>query len=411
MISGNKRFYIILFSIFLMIFLLMKCTSPDNNIKDGPVQYAAFAGSASCVTCHKDIYEKHLQTEHFLSSKSSGIENIKGSFDEGKNEYHYSAVSSVKMERQNDSLFQTEYVMGERVKKHLIDMVVGSGRKGQSFLSWKNNSLVQLPVTYFTPESTWSSSPGFSPRKPAFNRVITSRCLECHSTWFQKMSEEKKHPEEFDKVHIIYGVDCEKCHGPAKKHVDHHTSKPGESNGKYIVNPANLSRELKTDLCALCHSGRLEKTKPSFSFQAGDKLSDYFSPSNSTSPVPNLDVHGNQLGLLSISTCFVKSEMTCMSCHNVHENEKGKLEIFSQRCMNCHNGDQHKACSMKDSVGDIINKNCIDCHMPLQPSQSITVYLEGAPIPTTAKLRTHHITIYKEETQKILDYLKSKENK
>lgn len=100
-----------------------------------------------------------------------------------------------------------------------------------------------------------------------------------------------------------------------------------------------------------------------------------------------------------------------MSCHNVHENEKGKLEIFSQRCMNCHNGDQHKECSMKDSVGDIINKNCIDCHMPLQPSQSITVYLEGAPIPTTAKLRTHHITIYKEETQKILDYLKSKENK
>ena len=410
MISGNNRFYIILFSIFLMIFLLMKCSSPDKKINE-PVQFAEFAGSAACLTCHKDIYEKHLQTEHFLSSKASGSEYIMGSFDEGKNQYHYSPLSSVKMEKQQDSLFQTEYVMGNPMQKHMIDIVVGSGRKGQSFLSWKRNSLVQLPITYFTPESTWSGSPGFSPRKPAFNRVITSRCLECHSTYFQKTSDEKKHPEEFDKLQIIYGIDCEKCHGPAKKHVEYHATNPGESTAKYIVNPATLSRQLKTDLCALCHSGRLEKTKPSFSFQAGDQLADYFSGPNTTTPVPNLDVHGNQLGLLSISRCFIESEMTCMSCHNVHENEKGKLETFSKRCINCHNGKPHNECALKSSVGEIINKNCIDCHMPLQPSQSITVYLEGKEFPTAARLRTHYIKIYKEETQKILDYLKPNENK
>lgn len=410
MISGNKRFCIILFTTFLMIFLLMKCSSPDKKINNEPVQFASFAGSSTCITCHKNIYDKHVQTEHFLSSKPASIEYVNGNFDEGKNEYHYSALTSVKMEKLHDSLFQTEYQMGDQVQKHLIDIVVGSGRKGQSFLSWKNNSLVQLPITYFTPETTWSSSPGFNPRKPVFNRVITSRCLECHSTYFQKTSDEKKHPEEFDKVNIIYGIDCEKCHGPAKKHVEYHTAKPTESIAKNIINPAGLSRQLKIDLCALCHGGRLNKTKPSFSFQAGDKLSDYFAAPTSTSPVPNLDVHGNQLGLLSFSKCFIESDMTCMSCHNVHENEKGKLEVFSQRCMNCHNGGQHKECKMKSSVGEIINKNCIDCHMPLQPSQSITVFLEGAAVPTTAKLRTHHIKIYKEETQKIHDYLKTKEN-
>jgi hypothetical protein len=409
MITGNTRFYIIFFLIFLMIFLLMKCTSPDKKIKEA-VQYADFAGSSSCLTCHKDIYEKHQQTEHFLSSKPSKIEYVKGSFTPGNNEYHYSAASMVKMEKQHDSLFQTEYMMEDQIQKHLIDIVVGSGRKGQSFLSWKRNSLVQLPVTYFTPESTWSTSPGFNPGKPAFNRVITSRCLECHSTWFQKTSDDKKHPEEFDKLKIVYGVDCEKCHGPAKKHVEYHLAKPGDSAAKHIVNPAHLSRQLKTDLCALCHSGRLEKTKPSFSFQAGDKLSDYFSLPNTTSPFPNLDVHGNQLGLLSISKCFIESDMTCMNCHNVHENEKGKLELFSQRCINCHNSKEHKECRLKSTVGEIINKNCIDCHMPLQQSQSITVYLEGAGIPTTAKLRTHYIKIYKEETQKILDYFKTNGN-
>jgi len=408
--SRNRRLYIIISTIFIAIFLLMKCSSPDKKINKETVQYPQFAGSATCLNCHKEIYDKHIQTEHFLSSGPSVRENIKGSFDEGKNEYHFTALSSVKMEKSGDSLFQTEYVMGNEKQRSLIDIVVGSGRKGQSFLSWKNNSLVQLPVTYFTPESTWSSSPGFNPHKPLFNRVITSRCLECHSTYFQKTSSENNHPEEFDKTHIIYGIDCEKCHGPAKDHVNFHTKIPGDTSAKYILNPAGLPRQINIDLCALCHSGRLEKTKPSFTFQAGDKLSDYFSPPDMTSQIPNIDVHGNQLGLLSFSKCFTATNMTCMSCHNVHENEKGKLDIFSQRCRNCHNGDQHDQCKMSSSVGEIINKNCIDCHMPLQPSQSITVFLEGAQIPTTAKLRTHHIKIYKEETQKVLDFLKNTKN-
>ena len=408
-IKGNKRFFLIISSVFILIFLLIRCGQSDKKGNNEPARYSQFAGSASCMQCHKDIYEKHLMTEHFLSSAPAKVGNIKGSFEKGKNEYHFTAVSSVLMERKGDSLLQTEYVMGNEKQKRKIDIVVGSGRKGQSFLSWKHNSLIQLPVTYFTPDSAWSTSPGFNPGRIVFNRVVTSRCLECHSTYFEKTSPEEKHPEEFDRTHIIYGIDCEKCHGPGKEHVSFHTQNPNEKKAKHIINPAEFSRQQRLDLCALCHSGKLDKTKPSFSFRAGDKLSEYFSSSTIIPQSPGMDVHGNQLGLLSSSKCFITSDMTCISCHNVHENEKGRLEVFSERCMSCHNGNQYNQCKLTGSIGSIISKNCIDCHMPLQPSQSIAVYLEGETVPTPAKLRTHYVTIYKEESDKVLQFLKLKQ--
>ncbi len=386
-------------------FFLTRCTTSEKKESSGLLQYSEFAGSAACAKCHKDIFEKHSQTGHFLSSVNATQGLIKGSFQAGKNEYHFSPISSVKMEKRNDSLLQVEYIMGQQKEDGKIDIVVGSGKKGQSFLSWKHSSLVQLPVTYFTPESTWTSSPGFQPRKIAFNRVVTSRCLECHATFFDITSQKGQHPEEFDKKNIVYGVDCERCHGPGKEHVNFHVRNPEIKEAKYIVNTGKLSRQLQLDLCALCHRGGINKTKPSFSFRAGDNLLDYFVHSNIPLQTGGIDVHGNQLGLLSQSKCFISSDMTCQSCHSVHEKEQGKTQVFSQRCMACHTEGKNKMCGLTNTLGSIINNNCIDCHMPLQQSHSIAVYKEGAEVPTPVKMRTHYVAIYKDEANKMREFL------
>jgi hypothetical protein len=405
-ISGNRGLLFVISSIFTGCFFLAKCNSSDKVKIDSPSQYSEFAGSATCSSCHKDIFEKHLQTGHFLSSAVATAGLVKGSFTNGRNEYHFTGLSGVKMEKRNDSLFQVEYVMGNEKQKGKMDIVVGSGKKGQSFLSWKKHSLVQLPVTYFTPDSTWTSSPGFQPRKIVFNRVVTSRCLECHATYFQSISAKDQHPEEFDKKNIIYGVDCEKCHGPGKEHVIFQQNNPGIKEAKYIVNTGKLSRQIQLDLCALCHKGGLNKTTPSFSFKAGDRLGDFFAESNIPLQTGGIDVHGNQLGLLAQSKCFISSDMTCQSCHSAHEKEQPKPVLFSQRCMTCHTEGKNKLCGLTKTHGNIINNNCIDCHMPLQQSHSIAVYLEGAITPTPVKLRTHYVAVYKEETKKVLDFLK-----
>jgi hypothetical protein len=213
--------------------------------------------------------------------------------------------------------------------------------------------------------------------------------------------------EEFDHNKIIYGVDCEKCHGPASMHVEFQTQNPGSKEAKYIVNPGKLPRERLLDLCGLCHGGRLSKIKPSFSFQAGDSLNNYFIKSNTAPEVSSIDVHGNQLGLLSLSKCYTLGNLTCINCHNTHENENGKTLLFSQRCINCHMEGHEKVCKMTATIGPAITQNCIDCHMPKQPSHAVSVYLEGSFTPTPALLRTHYIKIYPDETSKIINLLKN----
>jgi hypothetical protein len=380
---------------------------PGNKEKESDNDgFKKFAGSAACAGCHKDIYANNIHTEHYLTSAPSTKQNILGSFENGKNIFPFDLFTNVTMEDRDSGLYQVGYKNGKEIIKGKFDIVVGSGRKGQSYLSWLNSRLVQMPITYFSAARQWSNSPGYPPDQIAFNRPITSRCLECHSTYFKKTSDTAVKLEEFDHDKIIYGVDCEKCHGPAAMHVEFQSRNPGIKEARYVVNPGKLSRERLLDLCALCHGGPMAKTKPSFEFQAGDTLSNYFTRNNSPVNAPTIDVHGNQLGLLSLSKCFIQSNMTCISCHNIHENENGKTELFSQRCINCHNEGHEKLCKMNAAIGPAITQNCIDCHVPKQPSHAVSVYLEGSFILTPALMRTHFIKVYPGETNKVLDTIK-----
>ena len=382
---------------------LVRCA--DKKQDDGPIQNALgekFAGSASCAGCHKDIYEHHLKTAHYLTSRPATAEYIKGSFEAGKNAYFFNASVVVAMEKRDSGFYQVEYFRDQVKKAKKFDIVVGSGTMGQSFLYWSDHKLFQLPITYFTAANTWSNSPGF-PDKVVFNRVITSRCLECHATYAKTISDPGIEPERFDATRMILGVDCEKCHGPAAKHVDFQLAHPNEKKGQFIVNPASLTRQQNLDLCASCHGGRLQKTQPSFSFKVGDRLSDFYMV-DTTAPKPeNIDVHGNQYGLMRASKCFRMTEtLTCNSCHNTHEREKGQTALFSQRCLDCHNSDHGPTCKLTKTIGPKITSNCIDCHMPLQPSKAIAVRLQGEEQPVAAMIRSHFVSIYPDETKKIL---------
>lgn len=393
------------------MFFFAKCISNGKSKTDtvSVSNYTAFAGSASCTSCHKSIYDAHVNTAHFLTSAVADEKNIRGSFDSGKNTFVYNNGAVVAMEKRPGGFYQVAYINNVEKKSQRFDLVIGSGTKGQSFASWTNTHLFQLPITYFTSEDQWCNSPGY-PNKIAFNRPITSRCLECHATFAEKISAPGIEPEAFDKDKIITGVDCERCHGPAAAHVEFQTKNPAEKKGRFIINPALFSRQQSLDLCALCHGGRLQKIKASFEFIAGDRLGDHFIIDTASKDADNIDVHGNQYGLLKASKCFRMSKtLTCTSCHNSHENEKGKAAVFSQRCINCHS-DKHAdavLCKMKASLGTGINAHCTNCHMPEQPSMAIAVLLQGNTRPTPASMHTHLIKVYPDETKKVLAFLKN----
>jgi hypothetical protein len=64
------------------------------------------------------------------------------------------------MEKKKNRFFQTAYISGDVSQSEPFDIVIGSGRKGQTYLYWKDDKIFQLPVSYYTPTDSWVNSPG-----------------------------------------------------------------------------------------------------------------------------------------------------------------------------------------------------------------------------------------------------------
>jgi len=287
----------------------------------------------TCVACHGEIVESYSHTAHFQASRPASAESIRGDFADGRNILRTRVEGTwFRMERRGDAFYQTGHE-NSRTRSERFDLVIGSGRRGQSYLYWRDGLLYQLPVSWFAASNDWVNSPGFEDGKVYFDRLILLKCLDCHTTSFRYTGDQ------------ILGIQCQKCHG--------------EGAHPQIRNPARFSRDQKVALCAACHSG--------------------LSPL-SLKP----DVHGNQAGLLRSSKCFRSSPtMACTTCHNIHRVERDVVQL-SQGCTGCHPPARCKQAARAD--------NCIDCHMPRQKSDAITFNAPGKQF--SQYYRTHAIGVY-----------------
>ncbi|WDF54427.1 cytochrome c3 family protein [Mucilaginibacter sp. KACC 22063] len=391
----TKRFYFFILLLFPLTVFISQCLTPA---KQDP-RDAVFAGSDKCQKCHKDVYDSYVHTAHFNSSRLATSQTVHGSFT-NNHTFSFGNNQVVAMEKRDSGLYQVYYVNGKQKEAHRFDITFG-GKKAETYLSWNGNQLFQLPMSYFTALNSWTNSPGYRTDRPDFERPILRRCFECHSSYIKELPQQSIDMQHrvvaFDKSSLILGIDCERCHGPAANHVNYHTEFPNEKKAKYINTYASLTRSQKLDACAVCHASNKEAFMvTSFKFKMGDTLSKFkepnFLPEN---PDPDkLDVHGNQSGLLATSKCFIKSSMDCGSCHNPHTNQKLDLAAYSQKCMNCHSNANHNFCPMESKLGVAIKQNCIDCHMPLKPSNVIEVEASGGKKVVPYLVRTHHIAIY-----------------
>jgi len=397
-----RSLYVIL-ALLLLVFLAVQCTSSAEAPPD--LRGETYAGSDRCQNCHSTVFRAYAQTAHAHTSRPPSIAAIKGSFTAPHNRFVFSDNWSVLMEKKGDDFYQTAYHNGQKAVSQPFDVVMGSGRKGQTYLYYDSSTVYQLPISYFVPEHTWANSPNFPSDEPKFDRVVPTGCFGCHSSGvgvteayqgFQKR-------ETFEKGKIIYGIDCERCHGPAAAHVAWQEAHPAEKTAKYITAIRTLKRQQAVDLCGICHSGTKNMQRPAFLFQPGQVRDDYFFPEYG-SPLPDqLDVHGNQYALIKGSRCFLESKtLTCNSCHSPHQMERDNLAVFSQRCLTCHQQVAHNFTGKEKLPETAIKGNCIDCHMPQKASSVITMLTQQKTAVKPEPIRTHLIKIYKEETARFL---------
>ena len=181
-----------------------------------------YIGDDQCLSCHEK-QRTYRNTAHHLTSAEANASSILGSFAPGKNilrtsqrELHY------RMEARNDGFFQVGVLgtppdtisLSER-----FDIVIGSGRKGQTYLYWsKQDQLFQLPVSYWTEVASWVNSPGYGDRSIEFNRPVVARCLECHASIFEPVTD--GFVNRYRRSDYVLGISCERCHGPGKRHAE-----------------------------------------------------------------------------------------------------------------------------------------------------------------------------------------------
>ena len=353
-----------------------------------------FVGSKTCLECHLDVYKSHLQSAHFNTSAEANSTNIKGSFDPGSNRLDLREVA-FEMKKEGKAFYQSIELKNseEVIPPKQFDIIIGSGIKGQSYLTWEGEKLFQLQTSYNPASDSWINSPGFP--QINFERPIRDGCLKCHVTFATNL-DFSGHGNKYNKAQMVYGVDCERCHRPSAKHVIFHRHNPDIKTARFMLKLDTLSRQKRLDICAQCHSGtRAGIIKGnSFSYLAGENLNEYSRNFYTGQQNDELDVHSNQYGLLTSSQCFKQSaELDCTTCHDPHKNQRGNILYFNQKCIDCHSGES-TTCTTEAFAIKAMGNNCTGCHMPVSPSRSMSLQLSGDSSETPVYIRSHHIGIY-----------------
>ena len=363
--------------------------APGQQIDPEPK--AQYVGDDACRSCHGAQADTYRDSAHRATSSLPSATSIHAHFTPTSNvlatsnQYLYFLMQS-----RGEEFSQTAVIdlpLSERISRtERIDIVVGSGRKGQTYLSWTGDQLFELPVSYWAEGNRWINSPGYIDGLPNFDKVILPRCLECHATSMQSLAPPANR---FNRSDVKLGIGCERCHGPGREHVILESSglPLGPNANKAIYNPASSSRDRQMSLCSLCHAGPGNPLQPSFSFSPGDDIRKFIAlpalPANQA-----LDVHGSQVQLLESSRCFKGSQMTCTTCHDVHRQQRDAAS-FSGTCLSCHKAE---SCGEYRTLGQRIAEDCVSCHMPLQRTEQIVFDDNGTPVKPS--IRNHRIAVY-----------------
>ena len=268
-------------------------------------------------------------------------------------------------EPQSGSLLQAQWRRGKLyhnlsedgiTAEYEIHYQIGAGKVGHSYAVLAKDFLLESPASYYR-RYGWDVSPGYAGSELLdFNRVLTARCLFCHSNPPNFFQEKRLTAND------LIAISCERCHGETAEHV----RRPSSAN---IVNPAKLPVRARDSICEQCHLEGVARV-----LNPGKSLSDFRPGKNLEDTMvtyvarqPGSDVTAvSQEEQLALSRCAIESrgKLWCGTCHNPHRPLTDAKAEIKAVCESCHT---------TVSAPDHANKSeCVSCHMPRRSPSDVT---------------------------------------
>ncbi len=382
---------------------------------------AEWTTSATCRSCHPDHFASWRATFHSTMTQLATPQTVQGRFDGEVVTYWGLPARPV---REGDRFFieNLHARTGKVVQRLEVVLTVGSRRYQQYVVKApkgaRGENLYRVPLLWHIGEQRWIHLNGafLDPDDRAYDNHVTiwnQNCIFCHNTgpqpgsinWQELIDRANRGEAVNSAVEGLYvsevaelGIACESCHAPGGEHAArnrnplrryllHATGRDDPS----IVNPALLSQQRSVEVCGQCHGQRLPDPPSTIRewmhtgpiYRAGETLTDSVSPVSIDTPgpphqpdmfsrrfwrdgTPRLTAYEYQG--ITMSPCYTRGEMTCLSCHNMHGGDvRGQIDPemrTNAACAECHaelvaEVEQHSHHDAGSS-GSV----CYDCHMP-----------------------------------------------
>lgn len=372
-----------------------------------------FLGSESCKKCHADYHQSWHESYHRtmtqVVSLSSAPDIIRDKVVEIQGlGYEFTNSDDDFFVELNDPLRG-----GERAKRKLVMMTGSHSMQIFWYESDIKGTPSQLPICYLIHDQRWIPLRSAFLQPPHFQAAPgvgrwNHTCCNCHSTHPRQRPDLVN--QQFDTQVADFGISCEACHGPGEAHIKFHDlENPQGLDQDPIVQPLDLPAKSRSDVCGRCHGiaildfNVLDKDDyltNGTSYRPGHVLdeahfhkivraspehweSDAFSRWN-TSPKRlhghfwadgHVKIAGRDYNAMIESACYERGEMSCMSCHTLHQQDQSlqadwrddqlKPEMRGdQACLQCHQEYEALGKSHTHHAAESSGSRCMNCHMP-----------------------------------------------
>lgn len=377
-----------------------------------------YRSSDACQECHEDQHASWHASFHRTMTQVATPPNIVAPFD---NIRLRSRGRSYTLFRDGDRFFirmpdpDFEAVAASKgtdltkinppvVEKEIV-MTTGSHRMQEYWVgSEEPNLLRQIPWVYLIEDQQWVPREDIfiiPPDSPRHFVTWNNNCIVCHATRGNPNFDAEAMTMQTQVAEL--GIACESCHGPGQDHIDYHrlrsanpeaepTSSVGEAaiastTADPILNPANCDSATASEICAQCHSAFTPKDENAFAshgydYQPGDDLLADRNPITFASAIATGDekkawlfwndgtcrVSGREFSAMKDSGCSINGQMTCISCHSMHESDPndqlGAGMETNQACTQCHPAIGEQLEAHTHHGADSVGSQCYNCHMP-----------------------------------------------